>query len=99
MDPLTMSQQARGEDLRVVEYEAIAGAEETGQVAETAVFPALLGTAQEEHTRCRAIGQWLLGDQLLGKVVVELGDQHPRSILAEVAVDGICFDRFLRPFG
>ena len=66
-----MAVEPRGKNARIVQYKAIAGAEELRQVAKGAVLPAPRRAVHHEHARRRTVRQRLLRDQLLGKLVVE----------------------------
>ena len=74
-----MAEQARGKNARIVEDEAVARAEVGRQIAKDAVFPTPLVAVDDQHAGSGAIGQRLLGDQVIGKVVIELGKIHPQN--------------------
>ncbi len=63
-------------DARIVQYQAIAGLQVAGKVAEQAVLPHASGAIQHQHARSGAILQRLLGDQLRRQVIVELAQMH-----------------------
>jgi hypothetical protein len=69
-----MAVQARGKNPRIVQYQAIAGAEKFGQVAKGAVLAAAGSAVDDEHARGGAVRKWLLGDEVFGKVVIEFGE-------------------------
>ena len=76
VDPGAMAEEARGEDARVVKHQAIAGVKELRKVAKGAVFPAALRAMDHQHPRGGAIGERLLGNQLVGQVEIEFGKVH-----------------------
>ena len=61
-DAGAMTQKTRGKDAGIVEHQAIAGAQKSGQLAEHAIFPAAFAPIHDEHARGCAVGQRLLGD-------------------------------------
>lgn len=68
--------EAGGKDAGVIENDNIVGAEEIGQIAKMAVME-LAGIAmQVQHAGTVASGGRFLGDELFGKMEVEIGNQH-----------------------
>ena len=76
MDTGAMAEKAAGKHPRVVQYEAVAGVKKLRQVAKGPVLPALACAVKHEHARARAVGQWLLCDQIWREVVGEIGKSH-----------------------
>jgi hypothetical protein len=48
--------------------------EEGGKVAERAVFPAAFVAIDDQHAGRGAVGEGLLRDEVVGEVVVEIGE-------------------------
>lgn len=71
-----MAEQARWKYARIVQHQAVAGAEEAGQVAKLPVFPGLARAIDHQHARRGAVGEGLLRDELLGQHKIELGEIH-----------------------
>lgn len=68
--------EARGEDARIVEDKEIGGAEEVGEIAELAVFEVAGRRGEMEKAGGGAVFQRLLCDEVFGKMVIEIGDEH-----------------------
>lgn len=84
MDACAMAEETAGKNLRVVQYQTVAGLEKLRQVAKQPVFPALRGAVKHEHARGGAIRQWLLCDQILRKIVGEIGKAHASTNVAQL---------------
>ncbi len=69
----------RGDHLGIVQHQAIARAQVAGQVPEHPVFPPPLPPVEHQHPRGGAILERLLGDAVLGQVIIEVGELHPRA--------------------
>jgi len=69
-------EEARGEDARVVEDEEVAGLEVAGEVGEEVVGESAGGAVEDQHAAGAADGGWVLGDEVLGEIEVEVGDAH-----------------------
>jgi hypothetical protein len=67
--------EARGEDPGLVQPEGFA-AEEVDDLRESPVLDPAVGPAQDEEARGVAAGKGLLGDELLGQGVIEVGGFH-----------------------
>jgi hypothetical protein len=65
-----------GKDASVVEDHEIAGPQHIGEVAEQAIGIVAAGTLQVKETGSVTGGERLLGNQLVGKVEMEIGNQH-----------------------
>ena len=57
-----MSEQAGGEHARVVQDQAVAGAEEFGEIAELPVLPRAARAIDDQHAGGGAVGEWRLRD-------------------------------------
>jgi hypothetical protein len=66
----------RWKDAGVVENQQIAGLQEVRKVAEPAVGMAAAGSLQIEHAGFVASGEGFLGNEVVGKMEVEVGNQH-----------------------
>jgi hypothetical protein len=66
----------RGENTGVVEDQQIAGPQKVRELAKHAVGIMSTGTVQVEHAGAVAGGEGFLGDEVAGKVKVEVGKQH-----------------------
>ena len=77
-----MAEKPRRQDTAVVQHQQIIGAEKLRKIPKAAVFPSIAVAIYVQHARVRAIREWMLGNQLFGKVVLEVGNQH-RSIMTE----------------
>ncbi len=62
-------------DAGIVEDQQVAGMQEIGKFAEQAVSMTT-GSVQVEHARSVASGEGLLGNEVFGKMKVEVGNQH-----------------------
>src|SRR5208283_1386601 len=70
------SVEAGRKDARIVEDDEIGGAQQAGEVAKVRVAEAGGGAVDVQQARGGAVGERGAGDQLVGQVVVEVGDQH-----------------------
>ncbi len=70
--------QAGGDHARVVEDQAVAGAQVPGQVGEAAVIEDVTGATQDHHARGRPLRCGPLGDEVVGQVVIEKVNAHGR---------------------
>ena len=70
------AEKTRGENAGVVQDEQIAGAEDAGEVGEVSVFVGAGGAIKVEHAAGAADVGRLLGDEVFGEIVVEVGDEH-----------------------
>jgi hypothetical protein len=68
--------QPRRKDAGVVENEQVAALQELREVAEQAVGTAAGGSLQVEHAGTIASGEGFLGNEVVGKMEVEVGNQH-----------------------
>jgi hypothetical protein len=68
--------QACREHAGIVEDYEIIGAQKIGELPEIAVLKRSIRGMQVQKPRCSTVRQRLLSDQLLGKVVAEIGDEH-----------------------
>jgi hypothetical protein len=66
----------RWKDAGVVENQQIAGLQQVRKVAEPAVGMAAAGSLQIEHAGFVASGEGFLGNEVVGKMEVEVGNQH-----------------------
>jgi hypothetical protein len=73
-----MPEQARWEHPRIVQNEAIAGAQKSGQVAELPVIPGAARAIDDQHAGGGAIGKRRLRNRLVGQLVIEFGEIHRR---------------------
>ena len=73
---LAAAVEAGGQDAGIVEDEAVVGCQIGREIAEHAVFPPAGGAIDDEHPRPGAVGEGFLGDQIVGEVVVEVGEAH-----------------------
>ena len=71
-----LAEQARRKYLRVVQDQAVSGADEFRELAELPVLPLPARPVDKEHPRRGPIRQRILCDQLLRQVVVEVANQH-----------------------
>jgi hypothetical protein len=73
------AEKPRFDDARVVEHYGVSLVDQLGQLGET---PVMQGAARIEvqQAACGALGGGMLGDELGGQRVVELGDEHPREL-------------------
>ncbi len=74
--PATVSEEPGGQDFRIVEDQQIVRSKQLGKVAKCAVFQQLLAAIEVHQPRRSTVGQRLLGDQVVRKVVVEIRNQH-----------------------
>ena len=65
-----------GQHAGIVEDEAIVGFQIGREVAERAIFPRARGAIDDEHPRPGAVGKGFLGDEIAGKMVVEIRQKH-----------------------
>ena len=65
-----------GKDFCIVEDKQIAPAQKLREVVEQAVGVVSSGALQVQHAGIVAGSQGLLGDELFGKMEVEVGDEH-----------------------
>ena len=65
-----------GKDAGVVEDHQIAGPQEFGKVAEQAIGIVAAASLQVQHAGAVACGEGVLGDEFVGKMEVEVGNQH-----------------------
>jgi hypothetical protein len=73
--------EAGGENAAVVEDEEVAGAEDFWKIAEKKVVVVAGAAVEEEHAAGAANSRWRLGDELFGKVEMEVGYTHSVFIL------------------
>jgi hypothetical protein len=66
----------RWKDAGVVENEQVAGLQQLREVAEQAVGIAAAGSPEVEHAGTIASGKRFLGNEVVGKMEVEVGNQH-----------------------
>jgi len=71
--------EARGENAGVVEDEEVAGSEELWEIDEEAVCKGSGAAVEGHHAAGAADSGWVLRDEVFGKVVVEVGDEHKSS--------------------
>ena len=76
---LAAAVEAGRQNAGIVEDEAVVGFEVGREIAEDAVFPLAGGAIDHEHPRRGAVGQRFLGDEIVGEVVVEVGQEHFKS--------------------
>ena len=55
------------------------------EITEEAIFPLAGGAIDDEHPRPGAVGKGLLGDEIVGEVVIEIGKKHLFKIIAHNA--------------
>jgi hypothetical protein len=79
MDAGAPSEQAGGDDARIVEDEEFVASQENGKFREEAVFEYSRGTIQEEEPGGFAAVQGPLGDLLSGEMVVEFVQAHGKG--------------------
>ena len=60
----------------VIQDKEVARAEQIGKLEKTAVAEFTRSAVEVQQTRRSAIRQWLLRDQFLGKVKIEVRNQH-----------------------
>ena len=70
--PASVPVKPRGEDLGVVENHQITLRQKFGEIAKTAVLNPARFSRKPEHSGCPPVSKWLLGNQFLRKVVIEL---------------------------
>jgi len=68
--------EARGKDAGVIEDEEIAGLKQVREVAELAVGIVAAGPVEVQHAGGIANCGGFLGDEFIGKMEVEVGNQH-----------------------
>jgi len=73
---LAAAVEARRDHAGIVEHQAVVGLEVQGKVAEHAVFPLSGGAIDDQHPRPGAVGKRFLGDEIVGEVVIEIGNVH-----------------------
>ena len=73
--------EAGGKDASVVEDDQIAGPQQVGKVAEQAVGLLAAGSLQMQHAGSVAGGERFLGNEFVGKMEVEVGNQHGCQII------------------
>ena len=66
----------RRKDAGIVKDHQIAGPQQFGEVAEHAIGVAAAGALQVQHARSVAVRQRFLGDELVGKIKMEVRNQH-----------------------
>nr|ASY01931.1 hypothetical protein [uncultured bacterium] len=71
-----MSVQTRGKHARIVQHQTVAGAQVRRKIAEHPILPPAQSAIDHQHPRGCPIGQWLLGDELFGKLKIEIGKEH-----------------------
>ncbi len=76
VDSLAAAIEPGVKDAGVVEDHQIAGPQEGGEVAEQAIGIVAAGPLQMQHARSVARGKGILGDEFVGKMEVEVGNQH-----------------------
>jgi len=69
-------EETRRQDAGVVENEEVAGLKELREVGEEVVAQGSSGAVEDEHAAGSALGGGVLGDELGGQVVMEVGDEH-----------------------
>ena len=80
MHARALPEQARRKHARIVQHQAIAGAQKRGQIAELPVLPALPRAIHHQHARSGAVGERRLRDQLPRQGKIEFGSAkgiHP----------------------
>ena len=75
-----MAKQARRKHLRVVQDQEIPWLKEVGDLHESRVFDAIAVPSQHKQTRRSPYVWRFLGDQLIGKIEIKVGDVHPIRI-------------------
>ena len=73
---LAAAVETRGKDASVVEDHEIAGTQEAGEIVEQKVGIVAAGSLQVQHTGSIAGGEGILSDEFVGKMEVEVGNQH-----------------------
>ena len=72
-----MSVQPRRQDLCIVKDQQVIGPQQVRKFPEGPVFQHLRSAIQMQHPRRRAVRQWPAGDQLIGKVIIEIRKPAP----------------------
>jgi len=75
--------EARWKNARVVENQQIAGPQQVREVAELAV-DMTTGSLKVKHAGAVSGGQGFLGNQVFGKMEVEVGNQHGGQIIGGI---------------
>ena len=70
------AEESSGKDAGIVENYEITGLEKVGKFTEQAIRIAAAGSLQVQHAGAVAGGEGLLGDELAGKMKVEIGNPH-----------------------
>ena len=70
---------ASGDDAAVVEDQEVARLQKMGEIAEKIVLVSAGGAVDREHATRASNRRWGLGDQLFGKVEIEIGYAQIRS--------------------
>lgn len=73
---LAAAVETRWKDASVVEDDEIAGTQEVGEVMEQAVGKMAAGSLQVQHAGGIAGSEGILGDEFVGKMEVEVRNQH-----------------------
>jgi hypothetical protein len=71
-----VTEEAGRQDAGIVKDQQITRAEQVRELSEAGILEGAGVAVEVEHTRGSAIGKRLLRDQLLGKVEIELRNQH-----------------------
>ena len=79
--------ESRGKHPRIVDHQQVARRQQVRQVRESVMRDGAVLPAQPEQPRRAALGGRLLGNQLRGKVEVELGHQHGSECTREPSVE------------
>ncbi len=75
-ESLAASVQTGREDACVVEDEEVGGAQKMRESAESQVFESAVRYGKAQKAGCRTVRKGHLGDQVGGKFVVKIGDEH-----------------------
>ena len=70
------AEQARLDDARVVQHQRVARVDQVRQIRECPVRDAPARRVQVQQTARRAFFRWMLGDELVRKRVIEIGELH-----------------------
>ena len=71
-----MSKKSGREDAAVVQNKHVSVVQMSRKILEEIVFYRADFVIEDEHSRCRAIGERLLGDEFRRKMKIEVGDEH-----------------------
>ena len=73
---------ARGKDAGVVEDDKVVGMQQIGEVAEAVIGIQAVPAPKVQHAGGVALGRRFLSNQFVGKIEVEVGEQHRKKGIA-----------------